>query len=332
MSIFEKFGLDLAGLSAVADDSLFEGTGTTTFRVGKRTPYAASINGVSIPAYVTVESAHLTRLSLLNQTQISTGKPYHLVTGILKPVKMNVELVLDGQTMSLQDFMFGLVQQSGVAVSREEFDMTIRKMGFNFGEGMPLFFQQFGASIDGWRDAVNAFKHAGAHSAMGRINNAGRIQEAWAHESGVSVSSFELGTVNREMSPRGQGFLNLVDAQIDQFQRILGLRKKAKIFAQEAEKSGLSQEQIKGLQGQAKTARDMSRQWATSWTGAQQRIVNENGVFTPVNIYDPVNAPCGRFTLLIDGKDFPVDLWTNSARAESNVALPVTDEADAEPF
>ena len=33
--------------------------------------------------------------------------------------------------------------------------------------------------------------------------------------------------------------------------------------------------------------------------------------------YAAVNAPCGRFSMVVDGKTVAVDLWKNSARAES---------------
>ena len=73
---------------------------------------------------------------------------------------------------------------------------------------------------------------------------------------------------------------------------------------------------------------DLSRQWASSWSGAQQRLVNDGtGGFTTESVYDPVNAPCGRFTMVVHGANVEVDLWSNSARANTTTqVVPPTDQ------
>jgi len=108
MSISTNFGLDLDVFADLTGDpALLESTSTTTtLRQGVRTPYSASINGVPVNAYVTLESARLTRLSILEQQSVSNNNSaYWLVTGIFKPVKMNVEVIVDGEVMSLPNLM-----------------------------------------------------------------------------------------------------------------------------------------------------------------------------------------------------------------------------------
>jgi hypothetical protein len=316
--MMSKFNLDDI-FGSIADTELFEGSGTTTLSVGKRVPYAATINGISVPCYATLREAKLTRISMLEQTQVATGRNYWLATGIFKPVRIDLELIVEGETISLVDFLHQVAQSSAGNLSREEFILNARRIGFNFAEGMPLFWQQFGASSEGFKHLADTFKEAGAVDAISRISKPGRIKAAYDHKIGVPVTSFELGTVDRSKSPRNQGFLNLVDAQVNQFARILGLRKEAKLLKQQLEgnTSKLSQEQIKKINAQVKTLSDMGRQQMSNWAGAQKRIVNENGTFVEQDQYDPVSAPCGRFTLLIDGEDVNIDLWSNSIRANT---------------
>lgn len=334
MSILDSFNLGDT-FAALADDKITASTSTTTtITVGKRTPYTGSINGTSVPGYVTLHEAYLTRLSLLQQTQMSTGRDYYLVTGILKPVKMDVELMIDGEAINLIDFLTHVVNKSSnSSMTRDEFILAARRIGINFTDGMPLFFQQFGASKAAFEQARDIFMAHGASDVRGNMSNPGRILSAYAHNNGVPVTSFELGTVDRTKSPRQtsfpevpQGFLNLVDAQIEQFSRILRFRKEAHLLTEQIDPK-MSQDKIKKLQSQAKILTDMSKQWVSSWSGAQRRIEqNPNGSFSLKDMYDPVNAPCGRFTLA--GTE--IDLWTNSKVADTSTN--VTKSTEKEPF
>lgn len=349
-SLLEKFNLNADLFSAVVNEpELFEGSGTSTMlRVGSRTPYSASINGVAIPAYVTVREAALTRLSLLNQVQASSGRSYNLVTGIMKPVKMDIELVIDGETITLVDLLHKVaIEATKKEISRDEFVHSARRIGLNFADGMPLFFQQFGASEAGYKSAVEILRKHGATDTAKSMNNRGRIQSAWQMPNGASipVTAFELGSVDRTKSARyahdgvGQGFLNLVEAQVEQFTRIIDLRKSAKINEAkqaEAAQNGADQADIKLMGEQIKTLRDMSRQWASNWAGAQRRLeMQKNGTFMEQNTYDPVNAPCGRFTLADGADKVEIDLWTNSLQANTSagtIATSNTDEDDDDVF
>lgn len=327
MSMLSKFNLDDV-FGAITDTELFEGSGTTTLTVGKRVPYAATINGISVPSYVTLHEARLTRISMLQQTQVATGREYWLATGIFKPVRMDIELIVDGETINLVDFLHQVAKAaSNSEISREEFLINARRIGFNYAEGMPLFFQQFGASAEGFSHLTKTFREAGATDAISRIANPGRIKAAYDHKTGVPVTSFEIGTVDRAKSPRNQGFLNLVDAQIGQFSRILGLRKQAKVLKNQLnDTSKMSQEKIKGINGQIKNLTDMSRQQMSNWAGAQKRIINENGSFTELDQFDPVSAPVGRFNLLVEGEEVGIDLWSNSIRANTVTTAEVSDD------
>jgi hypothetical protein len=151
------------------------------------------------------------------------------------------------------------------------------------------------------------------------MENRGNIVAAYAHETGIPVTSFEIGTVERSQSRTGQGFMNLVDASVDQFQRIIRLRKEASVLKAElTAQTDWAQKKIKAAEDRIKVLGNMSRQWTTNWAGAQQIIkVDEGGKLVPQDQFAAVNAPCGRFSMVVDGKTVAVDLWKNSARAES---------------
>lgn len=336
MSILDSFNLgDIFG--ALADEDITAGSTTAVMQLGKRVPYAASINGTKVNAYVTLQEANLTRLSLLEQEQITSKRKYYLATGIMKPVKFDIELMIDGQMMNLIDLLCHVTNKvSNNEMSHDEFIMAARRIGINFTDGMPLFFQQFGASEDGFRKAIDAFKSAGARDARVAMSNPGRILVAYSHDKGVPVTSFELGSVDRTKSPRydafpdvPQGFINLVDAQIEQFTRILKLRKSAHTILREIEtQKGWSQEKIKKAQEKADLDLKMSKQWVASWSGAQRRIEKTpTNQFNLSDMYDPANAPCGRFTMVVNNEPVEIDLWTNSARANETVSI-----SPAEPF
>jgi hypothetical protein len=322
INLLEKFDLnsDLFG-TAIDNPEWFEtSSSTTTLRVGKEISYPATLNGKAVQAFVTLHSAKLTRLSLLKQDQVSTKKSYWLATGILNPVKMDIEVMIDGTRMNIVDVLFEIAKQSSnnSTITREEFLVTARKMGFNFNEGMSLFFQQFGANYDAFAEAITSFKEAGAVDVLPTIKKPGRIKAAYQLNKGVDISSFELGSVDRSMSTRNQGFLNLVDAIFEQFTRIISLRKEARILMAEIEKNAGSwkTEKTELANKQVQSLLAMSRQWTSNWAGAQQRIItDETGNQSKENTYDPVNAPCGRFTMIINDSPVEVDLWTNSARA-----------------
>lgn len=334
MSILEKFQLDGSLFDAIAEniDNLQSTSQTRTLTVGKTVSTKGTINGVEVPAEITLREASLSRLSILEQKSPYTGKDYYLVTGVMNPVKMDISLTVDGETLTLCDLLYKFVTAKGENVDRQKFNDSLVSMGMNFNGAMPLFFQQFGANEEGFKHAINAFKAAGAVDVTGRIANPGRIVAAYQHKDGVPMASFEVGTVDRSKSRTNQGFLNFVDASVDTFQRVYGLRLQAHLLGQKIE--GKSQKQIADIEEKRQKLMQLSRQWVSNWSGSQQRIVvSPSGAKEPQDIYDPVNAPCGRFSLIVNGSEVACDLWSNSARANTTSVAPAAVMADDEaPF
>lgn len=329
-----KFNLDENLFEQIADniDILQSTARTQMLTKDKKVNFKGSVNGVEVPASVTLKEAALSRISVLRQKSPYTGKEYFLVTGVMNPVKLDLSLTLDGQELSIVDFLYKLVTESGKTVDRDKFEMQhLSGLGLNFNNGMPLFFHQFGANEEGFKHAINAFKSAGAVDVTGRIENPGRIVAAYQHKTGVPVSAFELGTTDRSKSRTNQGFQNLVDAAFDTYQRVTALRLQANII--ETKMTELPQAKIKDAQEKKDKLMQLSRQWVSNWAGSQQRItVTPSGAKEKQDIYDPVNAPCGRFTMVVNGNDVACDLWSNSAQA-NNASAPATEPVSTEdPF
>jgi hypothetical protein len=325
-SILNKFGLSNDLFSAI--DNLQSTARTQSLVVGKTVKFTGSVNGIEVPAEVTLREANLSRLSVLRQSSPYTGKEYLLVTGVMNPVKLDISVNIDGESMSLVDLLHAFV---GDSVERSKFEESLAAMGMNYSAGMPLFFQQFGAHEEGIKHAINAFKTAGAIDVTNSIENPGRIVAAYQHQSGVPMTSFELGTTDREKSRTNQGFLNLVDASVSTFQRVYQLRLEAHSLGQKI--SDLPQAKVKEAEEKRKELLALSRQWVSNWSGSQERIkVEKNGSKTPQNIFDPVNAPCGRFSLAVQGEVVACDLWSNSARAEQTSVVVEAIENEEDPF
>lgn len=329
-NILSTFGLDQNLFNDIAEniDALQSTSRTQTLSVGKTVKFTGTINGKEVPAEVTLREASLSRLSVIRQTSPYTNKEYFLVTGVMNPVKLDLVVDINGNKMGIVDFLHALV---GDSVDRTKFADMLVSMGMNLEGGMPLFIQQFGASEDGIKHAINAFKGAGAVDVTGRIENPGRIVAAYQHKQGVPVTSFELGTTDRSKSRTNQGFQNLVDAVLETYQRVASLRLEAHILSQKI--ADLPQAKVKAAEAERDKKRSLARQWVSNWSGSQQRIkVEMNGSQTPQDIYDPVNAPCGRFTMVINGEEVKCDLWSNSARADQ-MSTDASPEVSAEaPF
>lgn len=347
-TVFDLFagGEDFSILAT--DPGILSSAGrTTTLVKGRRVPFNASIAGVEFPGYVTLESARLHRVSVIDHESRKQGTTSKLVTGIFKPVKMNVEVVVDGEILTLPGLLRKIAMRNVSAdkqVSEEQFIATLEQLGMRFASGMNLFWQQFGASQEGITQLVDAFKSAGAVDAMGSMTNPGRIKECYqmprvndADVDGPEITSFELGRSDRTQSMTGQGYLDLVDASTENFKRIYTLRKQAALMKQQIREKSVaeswSQERTQQANKEANELVRLSQQWATVWSGAQQRIAvdpKDPSIKNALDIYDPTSAPCGRFKMNVKGNEVAIDLWTNSARANtSDNSVKVSANAEA---
>lgn len=103
----QKFNLDTSLFDQIADniDNLQSTARTQMLSIGKKVNFKGSINGIEVPASVTLREASLSRISVLRQQSPYTGKEYYLVTGVMNPVKMDLNVTVDGAEISIVDLL-----------------------------------------------------------------------------------------------------------------------------------------------------------------------------------------------------------------------------------
>jgi hypothetical protein len=360
------------GIAVTNPQSLQSATKTANLIAGRRVPFQASINGMMIPAFATLKSANLSRLSLEDHTSANGTKP--LVTGIFNNVQMDIELLIGTEMMTIQEFLLASsnaaalqdktvtalnehkvqvardltpeeiaqitseTQDAFVASTLEQFTPTLESLGFRFNSGMTFFWQQFGANIEGYNKILEAFKSVGAINVLGSTKNVpANVREIWAmpqNLTGPAVVGFEVGRATRSESKTGQGFLDFADAIAENYKRVVGLRREADIINSDILKNSVAQgwsaEKIEAAEKYAASLIRVSQQWANTWSGSSRGVTvdpKDPSVQIPQNQYYVTKAPCGRFSVVVDGKTMPVDLWTNSLSA--NTSGNVTSSAPA---
>lgn len=328
---------DPEGSLAVAVDSpesLQSATKTANLIAGRRVPFQASFGGMMLPGFATLKSANLSRLSLEDHTSANGTKP--LVTGIFNNVQMDIEVLVGTEVMTIQELLLHVSNASATnKATLEQFTPTLESLGFRFNSGMTFFWQQFGANIEGYNQILEAFKSVGATNVLGSTKNVPtNVKEIWAmpqNLSGLEVVGFEVGRSDRSASKTGQGFLDFVDAIAENYKRVVGLRRESDIIKSDilanSVAQGWSPEKIEAAEKYAASLIRVSQQWANTWSGSSRGVTvdpKDPSVQTPQNQYYVTKAPCGRFSVVVDGKTMPVDLWTNSlsANTSGNVTTP----------
>lgn len=332
--------LDPSGVLATAvenPDALRTTGNSINLAVGQRVKFRATLKDVSYDAYATLHSAHLHRLSLIDHTT-RKGHSSSLVTGIMKPVKMDIDIVIGGELISIQEFLRRLsMAQSNKTVSPEEFAVTLENTGLRFDSGMPVFFQHFGCNIDEFNKLRDFFVNAGAQNVFGKIavEKRGNIKEAYqmpmlnerAAMLGPSVVSFEVNRADRTQSQThqpeqglyGQGFIDFVDAVFNNYMRVVDQRKAATILAADNEARAMaenwSSDRRKAAEDQVKQLRKLSSDWTSNWSGSQRRVLvnpKDSTDVTVTDIYDPTQMDCGKISLANGPEVSSFNLWTDN--------------------
>jgi len=341
--------LDPTGiLSVVADnpDSLRSTAKTATLIQGRRVLFRASLKDTEITAYATLRSAHLHRITVIDHESKRLGTTSPLVTGIFKPVKMDIELVIGNDIISLEEFLrLSANAQAKAPVSEEKFASTLEDLGLKFASGMNLFFQHFGARQDGIDELIENFTRAGAQDVFGKIKDPRRIKKAFQMPRdaqnmdilGPEVVTFDIGTSDRNESLTNQGFTDFVDAVSDNYMRVVSLRQTADIMKSEnarlAKEENWTSERKKAADKEANGFIRLSQQWASNWSGAQQRILvdeKDPEMKTVLETYDPTAAPCGKFKMIVAGEEVNVDLWSNNTLANTSGSPVVSSASSAQ--
>lgn len=339
---YAKLGSGFKGLEAFAlNPENFELTrNTINLRVGKQTPFKGIIAGQKVNGFATLNSAKLTRLSLLRQSrkQPSTNPnaEYYIVTGAFSPVDMDISIEDDGKLIPLHEVWRHMTNAlGGTQYDSEAFLAHMSRIGLNYTNGgFPLYFQQMGADEDKIEFLFNLFRDLGGYDDVAAMQKATRdssrpqrMERTLKHDSGIPVTFFELGQVDRTKVATGQGFIDLIDAMSGQFDRVTSTRNDANLIEAELEnQTDWSDKKIKEARAAIQTLRNQSTQYSAVWSGSQQ-ITRTNSVTGAIEYTDrfaPTNAPCGRFDIVVDGQTVNIDLWKNSVRDADTMNAPTS--------
>jgi hypothetical protein len=347
---FTRLASGMEGLEAIIDNpnALELVRNTINLRVGQETPFKGMIGKEKVNAYATLNSAKLTRLSLLRQGyaegSTKTGD-YYIVTGQFNPVSIDITIDNGGQKIPLHDVWRQMTAalKGGTAdetMTAEAWLAALTRMGLNYTNGsFQLYFQHMGAKDSEIERLFNDFIDMGAGVDVATLqkNSADpsrpqRMENALVHPSGVPVSFFELSSVNRDKVASKQGFVDLCDALTEQLNTVTKLRSDASILETKAdEDESLSDAQRKSAVTKAGELRTRSNQFLTSFSGRQLKTRRNKvtGELEWMDDFAPSQAPCGRFDLVIDGETRRYDLWQDRQTVSvSTEAVPSLKDSD----
>lgn len=345
VSLLNKFGtkdkFKSFAILSENPDAVKSKSNTVRLVKGKRVQIPASINGVQIPAWATLESAQWSRLTIRDHEVRRAGEETRISQvfgGGMKNVKIKVEVDVDGTIMSLEDIITQIAyEQAAEGANKEEVIQKVRDTGIlkGFSDGMPLFFQQMGASEDGMLHAVEVFKAAGAVDDLSSLKGNARFHTCYDMKAnqGLEVISFELGSADRGQSKTGQGFVNLVDAIIENLDRVLAHTTTIEILKQQNSSGNLSQEQIKRNNAMIDSEANMRKQYPAIWSGASKQVnTSPTGEKTEIDKYNPTNVPCGRWTVATSSGNVELDVWKTSTNKPVNAAAVNQIDTSVAPF
>ena len=351
MSTFSNLlGIDNDVFAVVTEnpDALKSQSNTVRLQKDKRVKVKGSIENaktksrIEIPTYITLESAYWTRLTVRNHEVRRPGQEPRISQvfgGVFKPVKMKVEVELGGQTMPLQELIVNLILEASNGKNRDDVMKIIEDTNLikGFTDGMPLMFQQMGASENGFAHAIEIFKAAGGIDDLASLKNNPRFHTCYDMKAkqGLEVVSFELGSADRGQSTTGQGFVDIVDAVFSNLIRVISHKSTAATLKKQIEEqaASLSQADIKANQLKVDTELAMSRQYPVIWSGASRQVdVQATGDKLIRDKYNATNAPCGRWSVVANGNVVDLDVWSNSTKQPSNTAPVAQVDKTTAPF
>ena len=343
-TLSNMFGIQSDAFSIVTEnpDALKSQSNTVRLQKGKRVKIKGSINGIEFPTYATLESAYWTRLTVRDHEVRRAGQETRISQvfgGVFKPVKMKVEVEINGKAMSLEDLIVSLIAETSAGKSADEVRKILDDTNLIKGlsDGMPLMFQQMGASENGFAHAIEVFKTAGAVDDLASLKGNTRFHTCYdmKEKQGLEVVSFELGSADRTQSKTGQGFIDIVDAVVSNLIRVISHKSAAAVIRREIEEqaASLSQADIKSRQTKIDSELAMSRQYPVIWSGAsRQKDMTATGDVVTRDKYNATNAPCGRWTVATANGNIDLDVWSNSTKQPTNAPVTASVDTTKAPF
>jgi len=343
-TLSNKFGIKSDTFAVVTEnpDALKSQSSTVKLIKDKRVKIKGSINGNAIDTYATLESAFWTRLTVRDhevRRQNAEPRISQVFGGVFKPVKLKVEVELGGQVMTLSELIETLILESAKGKSLDDVRKILNDTNLIKGlsDGMPLMFQQMGASQNGFAHAVEIFKAAGGIDDLATLHKNPRFHTCYDMKAnqGLEVVAFELGSADRKQSTTGQGFIDIVDAVFSNLVRVIEHKTAASILSKQIQEKAaeMSQGDVKLHEAKIKNELDMSRQYPVIWSGASRQVdVQANGEKVTRDKYNATNAPCGRWTVVTANGNVDLDVWSNSTNKPANAPVAVQVDTTVAPF
>lgn len=342
MSLLSKFGYKKEDFAIVLENpDLFKSSAKTTkVVVGEKTSILGSINGIAVPTTITVNNALWTRLTVRDhKIERPNEEPRisQVFGGVFTNFKADVNLEIDGVEMSLYELMKQFIVESfGSSMSDNKIDQQLNEnLALNgLRNGGPFMFQQMGASISGVQHAVEAFRSAGAIDDMRSVKNSDSFNTAYkfvGDNKGLQVTSFELGTQNRKLSKTGQGFVDIVSAITENFERVVAHKKSAMTIKNNLDTNiaKLKPQEISDAQAKIDIELNMAKDYVNCWSGAARQVKVVQGVKVYADKYNAVNAPCGRWSTVSGDTTTDFDVWSNSTKESTNKPIDQIAEAQS---
>lgn len=314
---------------------------------------------------VTFTGGVFTRLS--RRTNMSRARDdresseYSIASMVFNDLSASMGVSIDGTNYPLEAFLWSLWQQSLPADQRfagtdDEAEQSIdgfvdllAALGLRIRQPQSMLVQHMNANDEAINSAWDFMLANGASDTTGKLANPGTItrQVELPRENGLQLVRFEMGRADRDMSETHQGYLDPVNAQIENFTRIIRLLKEAQGLQAAMDNAvaegqrGWNDAKVKETNGQIQSLQAQARQWNNTWGGAQQsaRMVNGSIVLAPE--WYGVNVPVGRFSVQVPGQPgetHTFDFWkeratsTQASQATSNALLDlVGGKADSGP-
>jgi len=337
------FGTEM-NLLAESPEAFITPGRTFSLMVDKEVPFIGTIDGNAIECFATLRSARLNRMAILRQTNSMTNASYYVVNGSMRNVVIDVDLILNNQRVPLPEVLRAIVN-SGLPeqkqVSQDRFLTICASFGLDFRGGMSFMWQHMGADHSAAIDHLASFKKTGATDVTSGVRTTtNNFEQILSSQTGIPVLKMEVGSSDRTRSATGQGFIDLVDAVVENFRRVTAMRREIRDLdawlANEANAEA-AEEQVRAQKERRDNLGTMVRSYAGNWTGARQRMQRVQGddgksILVPIDNIDPTNAPVGRMTVLIDDQPHEYSFWqTAGAKAAATAGTQAEVDLTAAP-
>jgi len=314
--------------------SLLPRSRNLTLNLGETRIFAAKmLSGAEIEAAATLtHPGRLTRVHKIYREP--KGKdPYWMASYVVTGAEVQIEVTdpSDGVRISLTEFLRRIFNKHLVGVpdfDSDRFEQWLAsKTGMRPSGRQNWFGMQMGALESSIDTTLELLSSTGGIDARDPNTNWGGIQQVIAvprdkvakGEGGVTVTSFEVGAMDRTKTQSGTGFQDLVHAALENFSSVLDvisqvvIGQKALQLRIDQNDQSLTEDMIRTIQAELTQQETDGRGYRATFGGATPHYKWDGPnktrlILTPQ--FDPVSIPGGRMNYHYDdGREGVIDLW-----------------------